>query len=293
MSNYQHLLTNLDLLLNNVGNVSGIKLLYNAIKQDSEQKRELEQMESSFSHLVDPLYQTKTLFNQWLLQSDIYLKNSNFKKDIFLTRFLKQREKIEFELNKTKPNTTILNSLLTNLRMNLHALEQNGEHVNSLSVNNKELNNNLNSNIVILEQGKPYDVLSIISKIFSKSKKYIKVMDRWVSSKTFEYYATAPDIPIMTLTTQIDTTLELQIMLKRLNEERENKIQIRRCNKQDFHDRYIITDEELWSVGPSLKDAGYKTWGTITRAEDNEKKDEINQKFDEIWEKSRKFEDPN
>ena len=115
-------------------------------------------------------------------------------------------------------------------------------------------------------------------------------MDRWVSSKTFEYYATAPDIPIMTLTTEIDNSITLQIILKRLNEERENKIQIRVCDKKEFHDRYIITDKELWMVGPSLKDAGYKTWGTITRAEDSEKKEKINQKFDGIWENSKKFE---
>ena len=287
MANYNQLIADLDEILKNVGNVSGMKLMYNAIKQDSDarQKQEFNQMESSFSHLIDPFYQTKTFFTQWLIQSDVYLRNTNFEKNIFLKRFLKQREKTENELDKAKPETTVLNSLLTNLRMHLQALEQFEKRVNPL-VTVKEIEDKTNSNIEILEQGKPYEVFKVIGKIFSQSEKYIKLMERWISIKTLDYFVSTRDVSIMILTTEIENTVAFETILKRINEERDNKIDIRKCDRKDFHDRYIITDKELWSLGPSLKDAGYKTWGTITRADDEEKRDEINQKFDDLWKKA-------
>lgn len=287
VANYIQLITDLDELLKNIGNVSGMKLLYNVIKQDSDklQKQQFDQMESSFSHLVDPFYQPRIFFTQWLIQSDLYLQYSNFEKDIFLKRFLKQRDKVENELEKKKPNTVIMTSYLSNLRMQLQALEQYGKRISLLS-KSKKIESETSTNIEIFEKGKPYEALKVIGQIFCKSEKYIKLMDRWIGNKTLDYFVSTPNVSIMILTTEIENMVAFEIVLKRINDERNNKIEIRKCYRKDFHDRYIITDKELWSLGPSLKDAGYKTWGTITRADDEEKRDKINQKFDDLWEKS-------
>lgn len=292
MTQYNQLQQGLALIIKNIGNVSGMKLFYGAFKLDSDpaERKNLDDIESlAKGSGFDPFIQTRQQFAYWLIQSDLYLTNSNFKRDIFLKRFLSQRDKAEAELEKVKPDIAMLNNKLTKLQIHLQALEQYGKPINQLSTV-KEIEDKISSNIEILEKGKPYQVLKVIRQIFFQSEKYIKVMDRWIGNKTLDYFASTPDVSIMVLTTEIDKTLAFQIVLKRINEERKNKIQIRKCDRKDFHDRYIITDKELWSLGPSLKDAGYKTWGTVTRADDEEKKDKINKKFDDLWGKSKEME---
>lgn len=287
MAQYNQLQQGLALIIKNIGNVSGLKLFYNALKLDSDpaERKNLDDIESlAKGSGFDPFMQTRQQFAYWLIQSDLYLTNSNFERDIFLKRFLSQLDKAESELEKVKPDIAMLNNKLTQLQIYLQALEQYGKPINQLSTV-KQIEDKISSNIEILEKGKPYEVLKVIRQIFSQSEKYIKVMDRWIGNKTLDYFASAPDVSIMILTTEIENTVAFETILKRINDERNNKIDIRKCDRKDFHDRYIITDKELWSLGPSLKDAGYKIWGTITRADDEEKRDKINQKFDDLWKK--------
>ena len=103
-------------------------------------------------------------------------------------------------------------------------------------------------------------------------------MDKWVSDKTLEYFASAPEVPIKILTSVIDNKkrVQFQVMLNRINETRSNPIEVRICDPKEFHDRYIISGKELWVIGSSLKDVGYKNWTTLNRVEDGEKRKELN-----------------
>ena len=202
---YYQLAQALDVILAKVNNIHGLKFIYNTVKKSSNktEQEDLDLLESVAKPFFDPLTESRQMFIQWVINSDVYLTNSNFSKDVFLKRFIKQRDKVQTEFERIRPNTTWLSEKIGELRIHLDALEKYGKRIvrtHSLQENSPP---QLESTI-ILEKGKTVDVLIQVTQILNNSKEYLNVMDKWVSDKTLEYFASDPDIPIKILTSNID-----------------------------------------------------------------------------------------
>lgn len=272
-----------------VTDVHKLRFIYNFAKQGSSraEQNDLGLLESITKPFFDPFIEPKQIFTQWVIQSDVYIASSNYAKDTFLKGFVKQRNKVQTEFDRTRPDSKRLLEKIGNLRIHLVALEQHGKKIVKVVKVPKKFTPLLDSTI-ILEKGKTVDILRQVSEIFNASTGFLKVMDKWVGDRTLDYFASTPEVPIKILTANIDkkTLVPFQILLNRINETRSNKIEVRVCNPTEFHDRYIITEKNLWIVGSSLKDAGYKNWTTINRSGDDEKRKELSDIFDKLWNSS-------
>ena len=287
---YYQLLQYLDLIRQKVNNIHGLKFIYNLGKKiaDPAEQEDLNLLESVAKPFFDPFTESRQMFSQWVIQSDVYIENSNFSKDNFLKRFVKQRDKVENEFDKIKPNSTKLSEKIGQLRIQLDALEKHGKHVSQIPNLGKQ-SEPQTDNTMLIEKGKPFHALKQISQIFQSAKGPIKIMDKWISDKTLEFLISVPDVQIRILTSNIEekSQIKFDILLRRINEERTNPIEVKKCDPKEFHDRYIITKNELWAIGGSLKDVGYKTWNTINKIDDEETRNEINNIFDLLWKSTK------
>lgn len=283
---YGQLVQSLDVILQKVVDVHKLRFIYNFAKKSGSraEQDDLGLLESIAKPFIDPYIDSRQLFTQWIIYSDIYVTNSNYTKDAFLKRFIKQRDKVQTEFDKSRPDSKKLMMKVGELRIHLDALEQNGKRAVK-TANMPEKSTPQLDNTIILEKGKTVDILRQVSDILNASTGFLKVMDKWVSDRTLDYFASAPEIPIRILTSNIDTKrlVPFQVMLNRINETRQNKIEVRACSPSEFHDRYIITEKDLWIIGSSLKDVGYKNWTTINRSGDGKKRKELSEIFDKLW----------
>ena len=283
------LIQTLDLIIQRVNKFYTSKSLWNLGKvldsNDVAAMRDIESLEKN-SDIYSEIHQ---LFTNWVIQSDIYISNSNFQKDSFLSRFIKQRNKTEREMGKEKINIVKLLTTVSELKTHVVALEQHGKRKKPKipkSPKDKSLKTE-SQNTVRLEKGKKVDILKQVSKILNNSTKFIKIMDNWIGLRTLDYLTSIPDIPVMVLTSDIGKKrVEFETLLRRINEERSKPIEIRTCRPKDFHDRHIINGKELWMIGSSLKDAGYTNSTLLTEIKDKYQRDEINKTFDVLWKNS-------
>ena len=70
---------------------------------------------------------------------------------------------------------------------------------------------------------------------------------------------------------------------QRFRVERPN-FQIRKCKPRLIHDRFILTQTQGWSIGPSLKDIGKKL--SMIKEMSSQTKNEAEKVFDQIWSRS-------
>ena len=289
---YYQLVQTLDLILQKTNNLHGLRFFYSAAKKSANrtEKEDMNLLESIAKPFFDPYAESRQIFTQWIIQSDVFVTNSKFEKDNFLKRFLKQRDKVQTEFDKTKINSIKLTEKIGELRIHLDALQQHGKRVN-ITPKLQKIEPIPSDNTIILQKGKTVEILRQISEVFNNSTRFLKVMDNWVGVRTLEYFTAIPDIQVKILTSNIEkkNQVEFHVMLKRINETRSNPIEVRLCEPKEFHDRYVIGGKELWMIGSSLKDVGYKNWTTINRINDNEQRKELNKIFDGLWKKSTVF----
>ncbi len=291
---YHQLIQTLDALIENVNKLNTSKFLWNLGKNilgsdDVTAMRNLESLGGNIDLFADK----KQVFTQWIVQSNVYITNSNFKKDSFLSEFTKQRNKVKREFDKNKVNAATLVTSMTELRTHLVALQQYGTVKSPKLLKEKQPKTKLpkEKNTIKIDKGNTVDILKQVTRVFDNSTKFLKVMDNWIGTRTLDYFATVPEIPVKILTSNIakKDKISFEVMLRRINEERTKSIEVHLCKPGEFHDRYIINGKELWMIGSSLKDAGYTNWTTINPLNDQDLRKEINKIFDVLWKNSTSF----
>ena len=286
---YYQLIYGIDAMLQKVNDMHKLRFIYRSAKKsvNRNELNDLNFLESIAKPFFDPYAENRQIFAHWMIQSDIYITNSRFEKDRFLKRFLKQCDKVQIEFDKVKINSAKLIEKIEELRIHLDALEQHGKRID-ITPKLQKIEARQSENSIILEKGKTAKILKQVSEVFNNSTKFLKVMDKWVGVKTLEYFIAVPDVPVRILTSNIEkkSQLEFQVLLKRINETRSNPIDVHLCDPKEFHDRYIINGEELWMIGSSLKDVGYKNWTTLNRITGIEKRKELDKIFNRLWKKS-------
>jgi len=142
--------------------------------------------------------------------------------------------------------------------------------------------------IIILPE-KPFTGQRTLVKIIKNAEGYVWVMDSYVDEKTLDLLHNAPNmISIRLLTCFTGGADKMRRFLracKNLKVEHP-EFEIRKCDSNLFHDRFILTGNKGWAVGTSLKDTGKKL--TMITEMSRETSKLMRAHFEEIWKKSVK-----
>lgn len=143
---------------------------------------------------------------------------------------------------------------------------------------------------LLLTQGTEYDSYRAIKQIIREAKQSIDIIDPYLDGTIFKMLATssAPALSIKLLSAKVpaDFALEAGKFRKQFPQ-----FSIEARKTADFHDRFIITDDNrCWHVGASIKDAGAKTF-MISELEDPTNLEALKLAFAKSWGGGRKIED--
>ena len=140
---------------------------------------------------------------------------------------------------------------------------------------------------IIIPPDKPFTGKRALTKIIEESQGFLWVMDAYVDIKTLDLLHEAHEgIPIRLLTCNTggaDKEKRFLRACKNLKVERPD-FEIKKCESNLLHDRFILTKNKGWMVGASLKDIGKKLTMITEMSPDTAK--EMRKHFEEIWKKS-------
>ena len=119
------------------------------------------------------------------------------------------------------------------------------------------------------DAGQPYQFLLALADIFKRASGSLMIFDNYADHEIFEYIdnycncSSLSDIIIVCndqLPNVKNATKRIAALKQVANKfSQENpQINIEIKSNSNVHDRYVVTDKELWHFGPSLKDGGKK-----------------------------------
>lgn len=277
------------LILQEIDKIGGLTGLYRLGKPflSTQDQRDLNVLEQAFGSLVDPLYNARNAFIQWNAQCDLEL--NNYKRTDQIRTFEREKKSVLKLFEQKKPEHSILSSKMKSVLLSLEVVEQTAirkdvKPLESIPTGAVE--------VITVEKAQPYTALKKVEGIFQNAIKYVKIMDKWAGAHTLDFILSVPlQIPVMILTSNIEkkSKTKFEVGFQRIQKERRAAIDIHICQPSEFHDRYIITGNELWQSGPSLKDLGITSWGTVSKIGNSVTKTEIEKKFDELWKSSKQL----
>lgn len=111
---------------------------------------------------------------------------------------------------------------------------------------------------VFFEEGAVFDASYKISEIIRESQKEIILIDNYVNEKTLNLFKIKEPAAILKILTSSKSLKNLEPFISNFNTQYGN-IEVK--NSDNFHDRFLIIDEEkFFHFGASIKDAGKRTF---------------------------------
>lgn len=146
------------------------------------------------------------------------------------------------------------------------------------------------SNEYVIPMDKPLTANNVVTQILKQSKESIKIVDNYLSKETAELLESAVnssrDVYILTSESNQKKLNDFLASIKILRRTWKGKLEIK--STKDFHDRYIIVDNnDVWYSGPSLDLLGTKKHGVIGKLRDNGLS--IITLFDESWKTAKEL----
>jgi hypothetical protein len=136
---------------------------------------------------------------------------------------------------------------------------------------------------ILIQAGQPYTALREVEEILRQAKEYVKIVDPWLGEEALDLFWKLPlTVHVQVLTRTVVKPDRFRSAYYRLIQEKRGHIEIRQSDSRELHDRFVITENSAWSLGPSLKDLGKKL-GTITKISDEKVMDQMETFFDRIW----------
>lgn len=139
---------------------------------------------------------------------------------------------------------------------------------------------------IILRSGSRYAAWLELGQVLVAANQYVKLIDPYCDEKTLKQ--------LLHIKQGVEIKLVTTFSGSRQSQERVfeaachqfkmdyPKFEARKCDPRVIHDRYYITENETWMLGPSVKDIGLK-FGCLARVEDGQARIEIEQFFESVW----------
>jgi len=143
--------------------------------------------------------------------------------------------------------------------------------------------------VILVQPRHPYTALREVERILGVAKEYLKIVDPWLGEESLDFlWKVSPTVPIRVLTKTVVDSESFNSAYRRLVREKGGGIEIRKTDSDELHDRIIITEDQVWLLGPSLKDLGKKL-GTISKISDKKVRNQMETFFDRIWNLARQI----
>ncbi len=143
--------------------------------------------------------------------------------------------------------------------------------------------------IQALEANKPYDAYLRIGQIIGRAEKIIRMVDPYSTENTLRCFLRARQGISIQLITEFDGNraaeeLPFVASAQILKGQTQNLV-IRKCPRNQMHDRMILTEMETWGITPSVKDAGRK-FGTLFLIGSASERRRFEKEFSRLWNRS-------
>ena len=145
---------------------------------------------------------------------------------------------------------------------------------------------------ILVEPLKPFSSQKILREVFADADRYIKIMDPWVSDRSFDPLLQVKEsVSIHFLTSHTgckEKERRLIRFMKNLQVEKP-RFNLRKAKGEEIHDRWIITEEHVWSLSQSIKDFGRKETIALIAPHSKQVKKKVEKFFDSLWKKGIKI----
>lgn len=114
---------------------------------------------------------------------------------------------------------------------------------------------------ILIEAGKMYSGKKLLQQILSNNiGSFMNICDPYIGARTLDFLSIIKKkCKVNILTQKIENKNSFERELKDFKKEFPLiEVEVRVYSSSALHDRYIITDDSVWSVGASLKDLGNK-----------------------------------
>jgi len=223
--------------------------------------------EKSIESQHDSLVQSiRSLLNSISLKTPRLREPNSFK---FVEKLDKAQESVRIETRIRRTITTLTNLL------------------GKPFIYNKDIQTQLAINEVIIPPGEPFSASLKLKEILKGVQGYAKIIDPYVDETTLELLVSIPrEVPVKVLTAytggeEKDRKLKKACQLFRMEKP---QFEMRKCEPNLFHDRFILTQTQGWNAGASLKDMGKKL--SMIKEISPETKQEAEKIFNQVWVKS-------
>jgi hypothetical protein len=137
---------------------------------------------------------------------------------------------------------------------------------------------------VLIEAGTHYSGKKLLQQVLAKNiGSFMNICDPYIGTRTLDFLTIIEkNCKVNILTQTIENKNVFERELKDFRKEFPTvEVEVRVYSTNKLHDRFIITDDSVWSVGASLKDLGNKD--TIISKLGEEVKFALLEKFEERW----------
>jgi hypothetical protein len=181
------------------------------------------------------------------------------------------------------PTWTIPPEIVLPVKVELEAFTESGEEVQTRGLPPR------NRKTILVQAAQPYTALREVENILDQARNYVKVLDPWLGEEALDFFWKIPQsVRVRILTRTIVDRQRFIVAYQRLVQEKRGSIEIRESDSVELHDRFIIIEDQAWSLGPSLKDLG-KKFATITNVADAKSRNGMERFFDRIWDAARQI----
>jgi hypothetical protein len=123
-------------------------------------------------------------------------------------------------------------------------------------------------NVLVVEPDKAFTALQRLETILGSLEGEVRLCDPYVDDKTLVHLTTVPKVsPIKILTVNISEPPKFRTKLQAYQREYGN-VEIRTDAAADLHDRYLLDDRSMWSLGQSLNGVGKKQTLIVKQGQD-------------------------
>ena len=147
----------------------------------------------------------------------------------------------------------------------------------------------LGNRTYVIEAGKVFSGKKLLQETM---KPYIgstlRLCDPYISARTLDFLNIDHKCKVQILTQVIENKTNFQRELSDFQKEyKDIEVEVRVFSKNNLHDRYMISNDAVWSIGSSLKDLGNKD--TIVSRLGDELKFALEEIFEKRWNDSAPF----